>query len=112
MGSPYQTSLSEAGQDKFFYLVGRVDSDMTTVKGVSDRTAALTTGVQSTAAAAAEEAHNDVGTVWKEIERWTVSIGSKIIKVKPTLTFPLQQWHFLLDFLECVAHFVILLVHD
>jgi hypothetical protein len=67
VGSPYQTSLSEAGQDKFLYCVERAavspapTAEAIAVSGVNERTATLR---------------------WREAERWVVSIGSKIIKVK------------------------------
>lgn len=101
MGSPYQTSLSEAGQDKFFYLVGRTDSN----KAMNDRTAALTAGAITDNALHAEETQQDRDTVWKEIERWTVSIGSKIIKVRGNCIT--QAWQYFLytgTFLRFVSY--------
>lgn len=65
VGSPYQTSLSEAGQDKFFYCVQRGHHK------------ASNTSISDTVASSVEP----VPETWKEVERWTVSIGSKIIKV-------------------------------
>ena len=75
LGSPYQTSLSEAGQDKYFYCVqrGHHESHESFSDGV-DATA-VTEGLETTAGGEKME-------TWKEIERWTVSIGAKIIKVR------------------------------
>jgi len=67
VGSPYQTSLSEAGQDKFFYCVQR---------GVHE---ASNSSRRSNAIASPLEPEAET---WKEVERWTVSIGSKIIKAR------------------------------
>lgn len=60
VGSPYQTSLAEAGQDKFFYCVERSGVDVT--------------GSMS-------EQGQSQGLRWREAERWVVRIGSRIIKV-------------------------------
>lgn len=93
MGSPYQTSLSEAGQDKFFYLVGRVDRETAAAEeeegkaGVGMGAGAMQKHHQELLHAearlgvASEGEAQPAEAVWKEIERWTVSIGSKIIKV-------------------------------
>lgn len=69
MGSPYQTSLSEAGQDKFFYCVQRGPHRDHRATDSCSRTDEIARSVDVEA------------ETWKEVERWTVSIGSKIIKV-------------------------------
>jgi hypothetical protein len=97
VGSPYQTSLSEAGQDKFFYCVQR--SSVTADELATARPTAVTSSEPSTVDTllaaglgesevpnAGEARHQSVlwadqGLRWKEAERWVVSIGSKIIKV-------------------------------
>ena len=75
VGSPYQTSLSEAGQDKYFYCV-RFD--------YHPKLRSSSTTPSSSSLVSSQ--HDAVGEIaeyksWQETERWQVSIGSKIIKV-------------------------------
>lgn len=63
MGSPYQTSLSEAGQEKYFYCVQRGNH-----------------GVVAGVEAAASAADNEQPETWKEVERWVCDIGRKIFR--------------------------------
>lgn len=65
VGSPYQTSLSEAGQDKFLYcmsvnpLAGSAATDNSSSDSASNSTSKL---------------------IWKEDKRWVINIGKKYIK--------------------------------
>jgi hypothetical protein len=76
VGSPYQTSLSEAGQDKFFYCVQR--SPVTAEELATARPTAVTSSEPSKLDTSLTTGQ---GLKWRETERWVVSIGSKIIKV-------------------------------
>ena len=71
VGSPYQTSLSEAGQDKFFYCVQRGPQDMKASENVNHNLELFGDNLNNT----------ETPEVWREAERWVVNIGSKIIKV-------------------------------
>ena len=95
VGSPYQTSLSEAGQDKFLYCVRRAEVEEVEVEdgmgaavaGDVEERGVLSSGGEG----CARGGDNEIGSSrlppapvllrWKEVERWTVDIGSKIIKV-------------------------------
>lgn len=82
VGSPYQTSLSEAGQDKYFYCV-RFDYHP---KLLSSPSPSLSAEATTTSSSLLSTQHDDVveeagHKSWQETERWKVSIGSKIIKV-------------------------------
>lgn len=57
VGSPYQTSLSEAGQDKFLYTMSCVPSAAADAAGQGERR-----------------------LVWKEDERWVLDVGKKYFK--------------------------------
>ena len=61
VGSPYQTSLSEAGQAKFLYCLGSTQSPTPSINGVNKI---------------------DTKVYWKEMERWKIDVGKKYFKVK------------------------------
>jgi hypothetical protein len=90
VGSPYQTTLSEAGQDKFFYRVSNqpfaaapntTDTASVNGSGSSNSSNQIQWKRAATAEDGAEVASNST-TAWRELERWVVSIGSKIIRVR------------------------------
>lgn len=82
VGSPYQTSLSEAGQDKFFYLVGR---------GAASNPSPTMSHTPAPMSAVLEGSVEPKPGAWRELERWTVNIGSKIIKVLVLIMLITQQ---------------------
>ncbi len=64
VGSPYQTSLSEAGQDKFLYCLSCLPVSSTPGRDID------------VASHAAENRYE-----WKEVERWVLNVGKKYFKV-------------------------------
>jgi hypothetical protein len=97
VGSPYQTSLSEAGQDKYFYCMQR--SPVTAEELANARCTPITLSERSTSGALVTSAEDQQTSStagqprpvaselrWRESERWVVNIGSKIFKV----TFPVS----------------------
>lgn len=66
VGSPHQTSLAEAGQDKYLYCVQRGRHG---------------DAVGESARAVAPSA-NEQPETWKEVERWVINIGRKIYRVR------------------------------
>lgn len=65
MGSPYQTSLSEAGQEKFLYCMNS------------------RTGV--TSSADADSTSGPGSFSWSEDSRWVLDVGKKYYRVSPSL---------------------------
>lgn len=68
VGSPYQTSLSEAGQDKFLYCM----SVKPAAGRANDTTAAMNSSDNSSTSSGK--------LIWKEDKRWVIDIGKKYIK--------------------------------
>lgn len=69
VGSPYQTSLSEAGQLKYFYNLGA-----TPILQISNSEAQISTLIQ-------------YSRNWHEEERWPISFGRKYFKVRISTLF-------------------------
>jgi hypothetical protein len=65
VGSPYQTSLSEAGQTKFLYCMSYLPSNDTVNESFSDGP------------------HAKDRLVWKEEQRVPIHVGMKYFKVFP-----------------------------
>ena len=65
VGSPYQTSLSEAGQEKFLYCMDMESISLpTTNNSIID-----------------SNSSRRLSYSWKETERWELDIGKKYFKV-------------------------------
>ena len=93
MGSPYQTSLSEAGQVKYLYCMSCIPRGVTTGTAAAaavatesasqqyDASALSGAAAVAAAAAAATRESPPQQYEWKEVNRWPIDIGKKYFKV-------------------------------